>query len=154
MATYGYKPISVVSCAKGSGLGEKASQTGKQYNFAKPDTANTNYYMFAAAGDNTNLFIAGMNGENLSTATGDKKGVIFLDNDDVLEMTISGTPTAAQLKTGTAYGYGVDGTSGYGFVDLANTTTTAVSIVSLVPGYVVGDTRPRVYVKMLAAARF
>ena len=155
MATYAYKPLLWKSVGlKGDGMAEKASQTQKQGNLIKVDTANTNYYMAAAAADSTGLFVAGQNGDNLSAATGDLKPVYFVNNDDEVEITISGTPTAAQLKSGTQYGLGLDATTGYNFIDLANTTNLVFSIVRLVPGYVVGDTRPRVLAKVLSAARF
>ena len=134
---------------------EAPSQTFKVGNLISPD-ANGKYAATAAgaAAASAKNRIAMAPGQN-SANPARKTEFTHPHEHGVIEITAGGAAaTAALLKVGATYGYAVDGATGLGYLNLADTTNAVFRIEQNAPTYgKVGDTNVRVYATILPTAR-
>lgn len=134
---------------------EAPSQTFKVGNLISPD-ANGKFQATptGASAATARNRIAMSAGQNLATPT---RRVEYQDFHRLgsIEITAGGAASStSNIKVGSTYGYAVDGTTGLGYLNLADTTNLVFRIedTRLVRG-VLGDTNVRVVASILSAAR-
>lgn len=133
---------------------EAANQTFKDGNLLTID-ANGKFVATAAgapAAAAKNKIAAGP-GQNLAAPL---RKVPYVDPNltPLIEISAAGVASAANIKVGATYGYAIDGTTGFGHLNLADTTNAVFRIEDQTPvAGVIGDTNVRVYVSILPAAR-
>jgi hypothetical protein len=157
MAVYAIQGIHIHTHAQGEGMIEAASQTGKAGNLVAV-TGNTNTFAFVAGGAPAaaagKIAVSAADGSNTTTPV-KFRPVWWSTGETVIEVTALGVGSAALLATGKEYGYSIDGATGLGVLNLADTTNLVFRIIRLVPeiGQAVTDTNVRVYVNLVPAVR-
>lgn len=107
---------------------EAASQTFRDGNLISPDASGK--YQATAAGATAaaakNRIAAGP-GQNLASPL---RKVPYVDPNlsPTVEITAIGVASAANIKVGATYGYSIDGTTGFGCLNLADTTTSCSAL--------------------------
>lgn len=158
MATLTILPARIFKGLRAAGgfLGdEAASQTFKAGNLIAANGSGkfiaTAAGATAAAAKNALALTAG---QNLATPTS-KVNVQTLTDEHVLDITAGGAASsAANIIVGGEYGYAIDGTTGLGYLNLADTTNKVFRIVSNVPTRgVIGDTNVGVQAMLLTGVR-
>lgn len=159
MATLGFQPIRLqkgYTEHHGRAGVEAANQTFKDGVLIRPNAGGTAYQATTAAADGVGAKnrVSAAAGQNLAVP---RRKVPFVDPNaaNYFEITAGGAvSSASNIKVGTQYGYNVDATTGYGYLDLTNTTNLIFQIEDAIPvAGVLGDTNIRVYVSIIANAR-
>lgn len=134
---------------------EAASQTFKDGNLIYPDASGnfiaTPAGATAASAKNR---VAAAAGQNLAAPL---RRVPYVDPNiaNFFEVTAGGAVSStSNIKVGATYGYAIDGTTGFGYLLLTDTTNAVFRIEDATPVTgVIGDTNVRVYASILATAR-
>lgn len=134
---------------------EAASQTFKDGNLISPDASGN--YQATAAGATAAAAknkVAAAAGQNLAAPL---RRVPYVDPNiaNVFEISAGGAAsTTSNIKVGATYGYAIDGTTGYGYLNLTDTTNAVFRVEDATPTIgVIGDTNVRVLVSILPTAR-
>lgn len=102
------------------------------------------------------IMFATQDAENAATPRRNNLSKVDPTDTMVFEVTALGAGTAALLKAGAEYGYSIDAGTGFGVLNLADTTNKFWRIVAhdgdtLAPGSAATDTNARVYARLVAA---
>lgn len=134
---------------------EAANQTFKRGNFIAPD-ASGKMAAVAAGAITAKVKLAAQDAENAATPRRNNLSKVNPTATMIFEVTALGTGTAALLAAGKKYGYSIDATSGFGVLNLADTTNAAFELINhdgdtLAPGSNATDVNPRVYARLVNA---
>lgn len=159
MATLGFQPIRLQRAytEHHGHLGvEAANQTWRSGNLIQPNGAGTAFQATPAGSGAVGAKnkVAEGRGQNLTNPT---RKVPYVDPNiaNFFEITAGGAAgTASNIKVGAQYGYAIDSTTGFGYLNLADTTNLVFQIEDAQPVVgALGDTNIRVYASIIANAR-